>query len=314
MLDIIGDVHGHADELEALLIKMGYVPEGRGYSHKSRSVLFLGDYIDRGPKIVRTLEIVKSMVDSGNAIALMGNHEYNAIMYNSMNGQGDFLRPQSQKNKDQHKHTLEQFNDDMKLYQSFIKWFKTLPIFFENEQIRAVHAYWNTEIISKVKSLFPKQRFTDDKLIEAGTKGTYIYDLLDKVLKGLEEKMPNNRFFQDKESNRRYEARVKWWLDPGSTAVSDYLFAGNILWGDIGKELAKNALTNSDFYKENKPVFFGHYWLNPGGAEGKIVPIEPTSLTTACLDYSVAKNGALVAYRYNGESELSKKNMVYVTT
>ena len=61
MIDFIGDIHGHADELEALLKKMGYTKKNKIYSHPERKVLFVGDYIDRGPKIRKTLKIVKAM-------------------------------------------------------------------------------------------------------------------------------------------------------------------------------------------------------------------------------------------------------------
>ena len=80
-IDFIGDIHGHADELEALLIKLGYKKSDGVYAHPERKVLFVGDYIDRGPKIKETLNIVKSMVENDNAIALMGNHEYNALCF-----------------------------------------------------------------------------------------------------------------------------------------------------------------------------------------------------------------------------------------
>jgi predicted MPP superfamily phosphohydrolase len=79
MIDIIGDIHGHADKLEALLQKLGYAKHNGAYAHPEHTVLFVGDYIDRGPKIRETLEIVKAMVESLNALALMGNHEYNAF-------------------------------------------------------------------------------------------------------------------------------------------------------------------------------------------------------------------------------------------
>lgn len=81
IIDIIGDIHGHADKLEELLTKLGYSKTNGIYSHLDRKVLFVGDYIDRGPKIRETLQIVRAMVDSGNAIALMGNHEYNALCF-----------------------------------------------------------------------------------------------------------------------------------------------------------------------------------------------------------------------------------------
>lgn len=46
-------------------------------------MIFLGDFIDRGPKIRETLQIVRAMVDAGTALAVMGNHEYNAICFHS---------------------------------------------------------------------------------------------------------------------------------------------------------------------------------------------------------------------------------------
>lgn len=46
MIDLIGDIHGHADKLEKLLQKMGYSKQKNCYSHPDRKVLFVGDYID----------------------------------------------------------------------------------------------------------------------------------------------------------------------------------------------------------------------------------------------------------------------------
>lgn len=57
MIDFIGDIHGHADQLEELLLKLGYSKPNEFYvhTHPERKVLFVGDYIDRGPKIRETL-------------------------------------------------------------------------------------------------------------------------------------------------------------------------------------------------------------------------------------------------------------------
>ena len=84
--DIIGDVHGCADELETLLQKLGYKAQtvddaalmtaGPNYAHPDgRRVIFLGDLVDRGPRIVDVLRIVYNMLHTGNALCVAGNHD-----------------------------------------------------------------------------------------------------------------------------------------------------------------------------------------------------------------------------------------------
>lgn len=73
--DIIGDVHGCADELEALLGRLGYVDDD-GWRHpEGRKVVFLGDLVDRGPRVVDALRIAMDMVEGGQALCVPGNHE-----------------------------------------------------------------------------------------------------------------------------------------------------------------------------------------------------------------------------------------------
>lgn len=83
--DIIGDVHGCFDELVDLLAKLGYSIEGQangampsGYSVKppeGRKAIFLGDLVDRGPKIPDVLRLVMGMVEAGRALCVPGNHD-----------------------------------------------------------------------------------------------------------------------------------------------------------------------------------------------------------------------------------------------
>ena len=79
MYDLIGDIHGHAEELAALLEMLGYRKSAGVYRHPERQAIFFGDFIDRGPRIRETLEIVRTMVEHGSALAVMGNHEWNAL-------------------------------------------------------------------------------------------------------------------------------------------------------------------------------------------------------------------------------------------
>lgn len=76
--DIIGDVHGCYDELCELLEKLGYVVEReacRAYHPQGRTAVFVGDLVDRGPKIMEVLKLVMSMVKGKRAFCTLGNHD-----------------------------------------------------------------------------------------------------------------------------------------------------------------------------------------------------------------------------------------------
>ncbi|MBZ0315643.1 MAG: polynucleotide kinase-phosphatase [Anaerolineae bacterium] len=74
--DIIGDVHGCFDELVMLLENMGYACNGTQVTPPDgRKVIFLGDLVDRGPKIPDVLRLVMGMVEAGTAICIPGNHD-----------------------------------------------------------------------------------------------------------------------------------------------------------------------------------------------------------------------------------------------
>jgi protein phosphatase len=75
--DIIGDVHGCCDELEALLGDLGFARDDAGlWAHpEARKAVFVGDLVDRGPRIVDTLKTVMAMCGAGTALCVPGNHD-----------------------------------------------------------------------------------------------------------------------------------------------------------------------------------------------------------------------------------------------
>ena len=89
-IDFIGDIHGHYDELVVLLKKLGYEERCGAYRYpgNARTAVFLGDYIDRGSQVRETVNLVRAMRDAGSAVALMGNHEFNALSFWHENGDG----------------------------------------------------------------------------------------------------------------------------------------------------------------------------------------------------------------------------------
>ena len=76
-IDIIGDIHGHYQQLIRILEKMGYsLNQNKLYHPENRKLGFVGDFINRGPQSYEVLCLVRSLCESGDAMAVLGNHEF----------------------------------------------------------------------------------------------------------------------------------------------------------------------------------------------------------------------------------------------
>lgn len=301
MYDIIGDLHGHANELKRLLRKLGYDNETGYWHHPSRKVIFVGDFIDRGPAIREVLHLVKGMIDNKQAFAVMGNHEYNAIAYSYQKQDGNFLRSHNAMHNKQHQATLDQFSAYPDEWNEWIKWFYTLPLFLEINEIRVVHACWDQDHIHWLKENYGNY-LSESLLVKAHDKNTHAHHVIEEVLKGKEINIPEHCAWHDKDGHIRTTNRIKWWIDPSNNKHDSFLFNCPDALKDqpIPSDLKLNI-----YPAQAPPVFIGHYWL-----EDKWPVIQSDNVI--CLDYSVAKGGNLVAYRWSGETTLSAENFEFV--
>lgn len=301
--DIIGDIHGHADELVKLLRHLGYRETERGFYHDSRKVVFLGDFIDRGEHLrqhQKLLDIVMTMVKNGNAHSVMGNHEFNALAFHTEH-QGEYLRPRTEKNVQQHQAFLNEFDDESELKGEVLDFFYSLPLWLELDGIRVVHACWDDEFIDVMRERIPNGRLDRTLLIEASTKGTSAYYAVETLLKGVEVELPEGITFKDKDGHVRDAVRVKWWK-ANAERLGDIALPDGIDIGHAAAEQVPDYI--SKYHTDQLPCFIGHYWL-----DGEPEPLAPN---VACLDYSVAKKGKLVAYRWSGESTLRKEKFTHI--
>jgi hypothetical protein len=250
-VDFIGDIHGHAIELALLLIKLGYDNNKGYFSHpEGRTVVFVGDFIDRGLQIRETLKIVKGMCDNGTAKAVMGNHEYNAILFHTKNKKnGGYYRKHGFTEINQHIETLKQFQNNYEDWQMYIEWFKNLPLFIDSEQYGVVHAYWNKEHIDYLK-LNPinwnekcLEKLTDENTIE--------YKIVEELLKGKEFKLPDGYYFFDKDNIKREECRIKWWYP-----INESLTYGEYLFHCPDSLKNENIEILTEITPADKPIFF----------------------------------------------------------
>lgn len=300
MYDIIGDIHGHAEALKALLAKMGYSRRNKGFAHPTRQAIFVGDFIDRGPQIAEVLTIVRTMVDSGAAHAVMGNHEFNAIAFHTWNFGKNYFREHCKKNVGQHCATLDQVPDIL----DWVEWFKSLPVTFDLETIRVVHACWDEKDIEVLhRGLDRLGRFTPEFLREAlpDDKSGELYLAVEHVLKGKERRLPEGLSYRDKDGHERKTVRVRWFESPVGKRWRDYAFGAEVDFPD--DEVPLETL-DAPYPPDAPPVFFGHYWL-------KAERPEILAPNVACVDYSVAKEGLLVAYRWKGEAKLTTSHFEY---
>ena len=305
--DIIGDIHGHADALERLLVKLGYSESGGYYSHPDRKVIFVGDFIDRGPKILRVLQIAERMVEKGRALAVLGNHELNAIAYQTRESTNNprFMRPRDEKNFNQHKQTLHQLSSSE--LASYIEWFRTLPLWLDLGGLRVVHACWDKSSMDTIRKVWNHGQAIDDAFIRrAYCEDDDLYKAVEIITKGKEGKLPKGIYFIDKDGHRRDSIRLRWYLPTANKTFKDYALQSDTIDCDLPLELGDPCGVPSSlgYLETEPPVFVGHYWLSS-------VSPELLAPNVACLDYSVAKDGFLCAYQWDGEQTLSSEKFVW---
>ncbi len=299
MYDLIGDIHGHATALKALLRKMDYREKGGVWQHPERKAIFVGDYIDRGPAIRETLQIVRRMQESGQALALMGNHEYNALAYHYQLPNGSYLREHNAVHNHQHHQTLLQFQNHMADWQSYLQWFYTLLLYADLPELRAVHACWDEAAIGWLQA-HSYTTLTEELLVRSHQKGTYPFTVINYILKGKEFNIPEQYAWKDKDGHIRTRNRYKWWVNPVQASYGQFLFNCPPALRD---RMIEEGIESVVYPHDAKPVYFGHYWM-----EDPYPVIQASNVI--CLDYSIAKGGHLVAYRYQGEGKIDNSHFV----
>lgn len=301
MYDLIGDIHGCARTLRVLLRELGYRERDCVFQHPSRRAIFLGDFIDRGPYQEEVLGIVRPMIEDGNALSVMGNHEFNAIAWFTDDGDG-WLREHSEKNRRQHQAFLDEFEGRDCLHGDTIEWFKTLPLWLDLDEFRVVHACWDANAIERISAEYGGAVLSDELLRNASDSTRWEFEAVETLLKGKELRLPGGAGFHDKDGNWRDKIRVRWWGQEAATYRSAFLGPKSVRDLIPDEELCEML----QFYSASEPpVFLGHYWMDGDP--------EPLARNMACLDYSVANpGGKLVAYRWNGEKELYSDHFVSV--
>lgn len=303
-VDIVGDVHGEIAALDSLLTQLGY--DEHGEHPQGRRLVFVGDLVDSGPDSPAVLRRVRIMVNRGNAQCVLGNHELNLIRDEQRPGNAWWTAP----DKDT-RYPMARISAAEK--ETFRDWLETLPLVLERDDLRIVHACWNTDAIEKLRALNgPDYR---------------VADLYDTYQREFYEEMAELRFMnQVKKEWARFAPRLddpdwdaqfmpfKAELDrrsqmdnPISVVISGEQEVTDLPFFVGGKWRMCDRTKWWDGYDDDAVVVFGHYWrMLPGAAAAlskEFGPdlfegIEPGQRmgphrNAYCIDFSVAGRAKL---------------------
>jgi hypothetical protein len=231
-------------------------------------------------------------------MAIMGNHEFNAIAWATRDPASSrgYLRRHARKgNRKQHKAFLAEV-EGTRRHAETVNWFKTLPLWLDLGVIRVVHACWHDEHMGTLLPLMgPGQTLTDDLIVSSSREKDPTFLAVEALCKGLEIDLPRRVSFPDKDGKKRTKTRIRWWREDLSTYREAALVPPDVVSRIPNTPIPASRRVRLERYS-GPPVFFGHYWLR-----GKPAPL---ARNVACVDYSAGAGGALVAYRWEGEPEL----------
>lgn len=307
-VDLIGDIHGCAASLRLLLERLGYTEQSGVYRHPSRRVIFVGDLLDRGPRIRETVAIVRSMVDAGQAEVVMGNHEYNYLCYRtpSLERPDRFLRDHTPRNQRIVQQTLDQYANHPADERDLLNWILDIPLLIEYDNLRVVHACWHKPLIKRLLTEVSADARVDMDFVHRSTvHESFEYLVMDRLLRGTHMRLPNNEVMISKDGFKRSFFRTKFWSREPQKLI-DVVFQPDPLPEHIAMEplTAANLAQLQHYDSSERALFIGHFWC-----EGAPTPVAPN---IACLDYSAVKYGKLVAYRFDGEATIDQGKFVWV--
>ncbi|MBX9764240.1 MAG: metallophosphoesterase [Pseudomonadaceae bacterium] len=306
--DLIGDIHGCAKTLERLLSTLGYRLQAGVWRHAHRQVIFLGDLVDRGPRIRETLHLVRDMVSAGQALCIMGNHEFNALAWSTPAAPGSgrqFVREHNPRHARLIKETLQQFDAYPAEWQVFLDWFYELPLFIDAGRFRVVHACWDESLIEPLRAQFADGCIDEHFVQAAAEYGSFANTVFDRLLRGTDMRLPHGMTLTSDDGFTRSHFRTKFWEEDPQT-YGDIVFQPDAL-PELAAQMPLSEMQKTELlkYGADQPLLFvGHYWRS-----GKPAPIRSN---LACLDYSAVLNGKLVAYRLDQESRLDADKFVWV--
>ena len=174
----------------------------------------------------------------------------------------------------------------------------------ESKRLRAVHACWNEAAARHLQELLdPSDGVLEESPMQATCERGTASCAIEQLLKGEEVPLPDEIMTDPEDPPSHILAR--WFESPVGRTYRDYAMTTDDRFPTL--EIPREAIP-ADFVPygtDERPIFVGHYWMR-GDVPRRLAP------NVACLDWSVARGGPLVAYRFDGEAEIDEGRFVAV--
>lgn len=258
-LDIVGDIHGEYEALQNLLGHLGYDHDG---SHPGgRSLVFVGDFCDRGPNSPAVLALAQRLVQSGKAVAVLGNHEINLLREEAKDGSGWFFDARMSRDREKYE-PYHRPNDEER--KGIVAFLNSLPIALERADLRVVHAAWELKQINLIRTLpMGSFRASYDEWEKAALRHAVETELDKRMAADLEKweshlenhnvTLPFLHALAEHEANKQM-------MNPLKVLTSGVERKGTVPFFSSGKWRFVERVQWWDEYDEACPVVIGHYW------------------------------------------------------
>lgn len=279
--DIIGDVHGHADVLCALLEKLGYRKTGGVWSHpESRTAVFVGDLIDGGSQPREVLEIVSGMVAQDHALCVLGNHELNALHHYTHGADGKPLATMSERQLASHEITHQRLVEPFPFeWAAWLRWMQSLPLWLDMGAYRVVHACWDGPSLG-----FLMQDKLTDSLLRTSARPSPERLAVETLLKGPSFILPEAAVDLPR------QVRLKWWQQISPDHTLRDVAVDELPESIVGLPIPQHLPPRMAYPPEAPQLFIGHY----GRAAGRSPQLTGNII---CVDSGISKGGKLSAWQ-----------------
>ena len=258
-LDIVGDIHGEYHALCSLMGHLGY--DQQGNHPENRTLVFVGDFCDRGPNSPAVLALAQELVESGRAVAVLGNHEINLLRADSKDGSGWFF--DDRVIRDNEKYAPYQ-RPDKAARSRILAFLAMLPIGLERADLRVIHAAWLNEQIDVARTFsLGSVREHYDAWEQAGKQEAAESELEQRMAEELErweyglENMHRQPPFMH--AHAEFESN-KQMMNPLKVLTSGVERKGTVPFYASGKWRFVERVQWWDEYEDLIPVVVGHYW------------------------------------------------------